>query len=237
MMKSKITPITMRAAAAPIMKVSLTARARRKRAEDARIAALRSVGDIEPLHVADVVVGGHAFPVLAFVVHGPDGVVVVDTGMIESTPEIDAAWQPTVYAWPDVGDVVAVVNTHLHFDHCGGNRRFRGKPIYVQRDEYEGAHGEDYVEEWARFEGARYELLDGDAEVLPGISVLATPGHSPGHQSVVVETDEGPVVLAGDVTYAMRQLIKEPTPPILRIHELRPRRVYLSHNLRPWDPK
>lgn len=187
--------------------------------------------------MADVVTGGLTFPVLAFAVDGPGGIVVVDTGMIESTPELDAAWQPTMHDWPELGDVVAVINTHLHFDHCGGNRRFAGVPIYVQRDEYEGARGEDYVEEWVRFDGARYELLEGDAEVLPGISVLSTPGHSPGHQSVVVETDEGPVVLAGDVTYAMRELIKEPTPQILRIHELRPRRVYISHNARPWDPE
>lgn len=198
---------------------------------------MRRLDDIRPLHVADVVVGGGVFPVLAFAVGGPDGVVLVDTGMIDSTPELDAALQPAVHEWPDVGDVVAVINTHLDFDHCGGNRRFPGVPIYVQREEYEGARGEYYVEEWVRFEGARYELLDGDAEVLPGISVLATPGHSPGHQSVVVETDEGPVVLAGDVTYAMRELIGQPSPQILRIHALRPRRVYLSHNLRPWDPE
>lgn len=197
---------------------------------------MRRVEDIRPLHVADVLVERDAFPVLAFAVAGPEGVVLVDTGMIDSTPEIDAAWRPTVHEWPELDDVVAVINTHLHFDHCGGNRRFAGMPIYVQRDEYEAAHGEDYEEAWVRFEGAQYELLEGDAEVLPGISVVATPGHSPGHQSVVVDSDEGPVVLAGDVTYAMRELIKEPTPAILRIHELRPRRVYLSHNVRPWDP-
>ena len=198
---------------------------------------MRTVDDVEPIHVADVMVDGASFPVLAFAIAGPDGVVVVDTGMVETTAEVDAAWQPTLHEWPDLAEVVAIVNTHLHFDHCGGNGRFGDVPIYVQRAELEGARGEDYVEEWVHVDGARYELLDGDAEVVPGISALSTPGHSPGHQSVVVETDEGPVVLAGDVTYAMRELIREPTPQILRIHELRPRRVYLSHNLRPWDPR
>ena len=61
--------------------------------------------------------------------------------------------------------------------------------------------------EWARFPGATYVELDGDADLFPGISVLATPGHTVGHQAVVVETDDGRVVLGGDVTYSMRELI------------------------------
>jgi len=87
-----------------------------------------------------------------------------------------------------------------------------------------------------RFPGATYELLDGDAELFPGVSVLFTPGHSPGHQAVVVEADDGLTVLAGDVTYSMRELIAGGDPSIDRIHALRARRVYLAHHLRPWEP-
>ena len=63
-----------------------------------------------------------------------------------------------------------------------------------------------------RFDGASYVELDGDAELFDGVSVLFTPGHSVGHQSVLVETDDGLVVLGGDVTYSMRELIDGATP-------------------------
>jgi glyoxylase-like metal-dependent hydrolase (beta-lactamase superfamily II) len=53
---------------------------------------------------------------------------------------------------------------------------------------------------------ARFELLDGDAEVLPGLSVIATPGHTVGHQSVVVQTVDGvPDLLIGDAAYTPRE--------------------------------
>jgi N-acyl homoserine lactone hydrolase len=61
---------------------------------------------------------------------------------------------------------VLVINTHLHFDHCGGNRLFPGVPIYVQRSEREAARRPDYtIPEWVEFEGATYEELDGPAEI------------------------------------------------------------------------
>jgi N-acyl homoserine lactone hydrolase len=132
--------------------------------------------------------------------------------------------------------VSAVINTHLHFDHCGGNRRFAGTATYVQRLELEAAVEPDYLVEWARFEGESYVEVDGDAELFPGVSVLFTPGHTPGHQAVLVETGDGLVVLGGDVTYSMRELIEGATPSILRIHDLSPKRVYLAHHVRPWEP-
>jgi glyoxylase-like metal-dependent hydrolase (beta-lactamase superfamily II) len=72
----------------------------------------------------------------------------------------------------------------------------------VQRAELAAVSEPDYLVEWVRFEGADYRELDGDAELFKGISVLSTPGHSPGNPCVVVETAEGPVVLGGDVTYS-----------------------------------
>ena len=98
---------------------------------------------------------------------------IVVSGMVESTPELDREWGPVLHPWPDLGNVVAVVNTHLHFDHCGGNRRFAGTPTYVQRTELAAAVAPDYLEEWVRFPGASYVELDGDADHLgePGREV------------------------------------------------------------------
>jgi N-acyl homoserine lactone hydrolase len=197
---------------------------------------VRGLDDVRILHLADIFFLGQWLPVNAWAVSGPGGLVIVDTAVTERRPELEAEWPLRLYPWPDLGDAVAVVNTHLHFDHCGGNRRFAGVPIFVQRAEYDAVAEPDYVVDWVRFPGARYELIDGDAEVLPGLSVLSTPGHSPGHQAVVVATNAGPVVLAGDVTYRMDELELGQAANIDRIRALRPRRVYLSHAAEPWEP-
>src|SRR5205807_2574282 len=134
------------------------------------------------------------------------GVVLVDTGIGEGNAWIDEHYRPRRR---DVREalrasglapesVATIVNTHLHFDHCGQNRAFAGVPIVVQRAERELARreGQPFVE-WLEFPGARYELVEGDREVAPGVSVLATPGHTAGHQSVVVRTDDGLMLIVG----------------------------------------
>ena len=98
-------------------------------------------------------------------------------------------------------DVACVINTHLHFDHCGGNRLFPGVPIHVQARELADARSlDDYtIREWVDFDGATYVEHEGEVELLPGIRLLPAPGHTDGHQVVVVETDAGTNVLGGDV--------------------------------------
>jgi N-acyl homoserine lactone hydrolase len=192
--------------------------------------------EVLPLHFCDVTVEGELWPVYGWSIRHAGGTILVDTGMVDSTPELDREWAPVLRPWPDVGEVVAVINTHLHFDHCGGNRRLAGTPTYVQRMELAAAVAPDYLEEWVRFPGATYVELDGDTEVFDGVSVLSTPGHSPGHQAVLVESDDGIVVLGGDVTHSMRELIDGATPSIRRIHDLKPTRVYLAHDEKPWVP-
>jgi N-acyl homoserine lactone hydrolase len=191
---------------------------------------------VRPVHFCDVTVDGALWPVFGWTVETAAGTLLVDTGMIDSTPELDAEWGPVLREWPDLGDVAAIVNTHLHFDHCGGNRRFAGTPTYVQRAELAAAVEPDYLVDWVRFEGASYVELDGDGALVEDVSVLFTPGHSAGHQSVVVETTAGPVVLGGDVTYSMDELVAGGSPPLDRIHALRPHLVYLAHHERPWRP-
>jgi N-acyl homoserine lactone hydrolase len=129
------------------------------------------------------------FPVYVHAIDHPAGVVLVDTGMIDSTPELDEAWEPVPHPENVPRDVVCVINTHLHFDHCGGNRLFPGVPIHVQARELADARAqEDYtIHAWVAFDGAAYLEHDGEDEVLPGVRLLPTPGHTRGHQCVLVE--------------------------------------------------
>jgi N-acyl homoserine lactone hydrolase len=170
------------------------------------------------------------------VIEHPEGRVLVDTGLIDSTTELDEEWSPQFDPDAIPRDVVLVINTHLHFDHCGGNRLFAGTPIYVQRLERQVAREEDYtIPEWAEFEGATYVELEGEQEILPGIRVVPTPGHTPGHQSVLVETEDGLVVVGGDVAYTWDEFDAPENAAAALLTSLAPRRIWLAHEHEPRD--
>jgi len=157
-------------------------------------------------------------PVHGFLIKHPDGAGLVDTGY--GTPlELIKDYRPVNASAADAlrkhdvepSDVRWVINSHLHFDHCGQNAVFPHAPLYVQRAEYEGRHR--YAETpkaWLDYAGARYELLDGEREIVPGVRVLTTPGHTQGHQSVEVDTTEGPALLTGDACWTLRMFAGEP---------------------------
>ena len=194
--------------------------------------------DIRPLLAADVVSDGARVPVFVHTIEHPDGLVLVDTGMLDTHPNV-ADWQARPHPLPAelVRRVAVVVNTHLHFDHCGGNRLFPGVPIHVQRRELADARTEDdyTVREWVDFPGATYVEHDGEAEILPGVRLLPAPGHTAGHQIVVVETDEGPVVLGGDVGYSFEEIGRGDTPGRQLVLELAAP-TYLAHVEEPRVP-
>jgi N-acyl homoserine lactone hydrolase len=155
---------------------------------------------------AELLVEGERWPVFIWTIDHPAGLVLVDTGMIDVRPEVEDM-SPTPHPENIPRDVVCVINTHLHFDHCGGNRLFPGVPIHVQARELADARSLVYtIPEWVDFDGATYVEHEGEAEPLPGIRLLPAPGHSDGHQVVVVDTGDGPVVLGGDVAISFREL-------------------------------
>jgi len=194
------------------------------------------LGDVRPIRYGDVLVEGERWPGFVHAVEHPQGLVLVDTGLIDSTPELDEEWSPRFDPEAIPRDVLCVINTHLHFDHCGGNRLFAGTPIYVQRREREEARTEDYtIPEWVEFDGATYVELEGEHEVLPGLRVVPTPGHTPGHQSVLVETDEGLVVVAGDVAYTWSEFDAPANDAAAMLTRLAPKRILLAHESAPRD--
>jgi N-acyl homoserine lactone hydrolase len=98
------------------------------------------------------------------------------------------------------GDLRYVINTHLHFDHCGGNASLLDATFLVQRAEYEAA--QEFPEEYNPRDyapaGVTYEFLEGPHTVCPGLELIPTPGHTLGHQSVLVRFDGRTVILAVD---------------------------------------
>lgn len=200
--------------------------------------------------------------VSAYVIRHPRGVLLWDTG-IGSDPEVDELLAPV--RWPvesqlraaglAPSEVAVIGNCHLHFDHAGGNARFPAVPILAQRAEHAAAASvQDYtLPGIADFPGARYELLDGEAPVWDGVRVVPTPGHTDGHQSLVVDTRQGRVILAGQgvntaTDYARAVLARELVVAGHAASEASsypdwldafaafdPWRVYFAHDLAHWE--
>ncbi|HEV3293309.1 MAG TPA: MBL fold metallo-hydrolase, partial [Streptosporangiaceae bacterium] len=140
--------------------------------------------EIKRLHLASLQgPDGGTWPVHGFVVTHPGGAVLVDTGVGGPQDVLDD-WRVVNRSVADAlaeldmspADIGLVINTHLHFDHCGQNAVFKHAPFYVQRAELSRMQRESSeLYEWFGFMDARFELLDGDTEVLPGLEVIATP--------------------------------------------------------------
>lgn len=199
--------------------------------------------------------------VYGYVARTPAGVLLLDTGLGRNA-EVDAWYRPARVGVVDalhrvglaIDDVAVVVNCHLHFDHIGGNPLFPDVPIHCQRRELDVARTTEYtLSELVDFTGVTYELLDGEAEIAPGVHVIPTPGHVDGHQSVVLECDDGSLVLAGqshdtasqwsaDALAARADALGHeaplPTasPWMRRLLEFDPRRVVFAHDAAVWVP-
>ncbi|HUY61756.1 MAG TPA: N-acyl homoserine lactonase family protein [Candidatus Dormibacteraeota bacterium] len=200
---------------------------------------------------------GQALPVHGFVIRHPLGAILVDTGVGDpAAREFVREWRPVARRVADAlaplglapVDVRWVINTHLHWDHCGQNAVFAHAPFVVQRREYETAATRDgVIMEWFEVSGARFELVDGVAEVVAGVRVVPTPGHTIGHQAVVVATDVGDLVLAGDAADSIRAYrdadpsdgaepedLDQWRASIAALQALRPARVRVCHDPAEW---
>jgi len=198
---------------------------------------------ITPVLVAELLAEGERMPVYVHVIDHPDARVLVDTGMTDLHPAV-ADMDPRLVPLSEQGDldlagVDVVINTHLHFDHCGGNHLFAGRPIYVQRTELDYARSQDdyTIREWVEAPGVRYVPVDGELEVLPGLRLVPAPGHTRGSQVVVVETAGRPVVIGGDMAVFSGELDDPRTEGQRLVRALNPELVWLSHEREPWRPQ
>jgi N-acyl homoserine lactone hydrolase len=169
--------------------------------------------DIRRIHYGYVVVpdgypdAGQPLVVTGFVVPHADGLVLFDTGMAPITDEVRERYHPrrrTARAaleasGVDAAEITAIVNCHQHLDHSGGNWEFPGVPVYVQKTELENARGPDftYPQYTCDYADAQLEVIDGEHQMRRGLLIAPTPGHTTGHQSLFVDTDDGVVMLAG----------------------------------------
>jgi N-acyl homoserine lactone hydrolase len=201
---------------------------------------------------------------LGYAIVRADGVLLFDTGIGEGDAEADARYRPVRQPLPDALRSAGVVldavrwlaNCHLHFDHCGGNPALAGRPIFVQAVELRTARTTtDYtLPQLIDFTGAVYREIDGEAEVLSGVLLIPTPGHTAGHQAIAVRSSDGTVVLAGQARdtafqYGSDQMawralhengISDSNlsylPWIERLQQLDPKRVLFAHDRAVWEP-
>jgi N-acyl homoserine lactone hydrolase len=196
-------------------------------------------------------------PTLGYVIDHPTaGLILFDTGMGEH-PEVDAWYHPTRIplaaalrtAGAHLDDIRMVTNCHLHFDHCGGNPQLAGRPVFAQQSELDLARAPEShtFPELVDHPGARIEPLSGEAEIAPHVHIFPTPGHTAGHQSLVIRQPTGTVlVVAGQshenatsfTTDALAHHTGVGTPPawIERLLAMDPARVVFAHDNAVWTP-
>jgi N-acyl homoserine lactone hydrolase len=174
-------------------------------------------------------------PVTVALIEGPEK-ILVDTSFLS----VERTWQirrrkiarsPTqelvealasAAARPE--EIAAVILTHLHYDHAGNTQLFPKARFFVQREELRYALAPTSFDATAYFApslgitpdylGTQFELLDGDTEIAEGVRVIATPGHTPGHQSVLVDTSAGRYCIAGDAVMWYENLERNIPPGI-----------------------
>ena len=143
--------------------------------------------------------------------------VLVDTGFpAGQEPEEDFVVNRLASVGVAPGDIRYVVATHFDMDHAGAHDQFPDAEFVVQRAHYEAAKQhprfDSAREHWDRPE-LRYRQVDGDTELLPGIELIESGGHVPGHQAVLVRLpNTGPVLLAIDAIPRAVQLDPDTRP-------------------------
>lgn len=159
-------------------------------------------------------------PVFAFLLEDGQHKYLVDTGMgsTEQSKKYhhDGLQEPGTAIHEqvaklgiDLSEIEAVIFTHLHWDHCYNMKAFSQAEYYVSKREYEFAH-DPIPPYWGSyehpkagltppFEGVNFTLVEGEKEIFDGITMVPTPGHSPGSISVAVNTVRGIYYIIGDL--------------------------------------
>lgn len=180
-------------------------------------------------------------PVPCFLVDHPRGKVLFDSGMhvqTQTDPEGRLGWLAKVFDVEfhpgeevaqrlaridvDAARVDYLINSHLHFDHTGGNHAVPNAKLIIQRAEWQAGRDEDLVRTNG-YNPADYDLghdvhqVDGEHDVFGDGTVVCIPtyGHTPGHQSVHIRLGRREIVLTGDACYLRRTLEQLHLPSVV----------------------
>lgn len=188
-------------------------------------------------------------PVYGYAIDHPDGLILFDTGVGADSDIIDELYRPQVTDLDralvgvglDPAAVTTVVNSHLHFDHCGQNPRFHGTDVgfVVGRAEFDAvADDPTYtITQWALPPDRQRVPVEQDTEIADGVTVLTAPGHTAGHLALLVEADAGRVVLGGQCVWHTSEFDEGfATPSNVRDDELRSAAVDTIGRLKALEP-
>jgi 4-pyridoxolactonase len=209
------------------------------------------------------------FPVYSVLVDHTDGLFLFDSGYDKGTVEeflpfelpeqTDEQTLPAQLEACGVGtsDVDAVINSHLHFDHCGGQRHLPDAMTWVGKEELRHALVPEsfaslgYSDKVFHRPDSTYRWLDGDeVDFADGIRLLYTPGHTVGHYSMVIEMEgRSPMLFCADVTYTRETWDKElisgfhydPTANFASLRKLKhlaqrvDAEVFFTHDMEAWN--
>jgi len=170
-------------------------------------------------------------PIPGYLIQTSDGKnILVDTGPPQdgtyvALDNMSAQIEDVVEILKTLGlspnDIDLLICTHFDSDHSGNHDRFPWSELIVQRTHYEAARALEN-ERWSSTRShwdhpnLRYRLVDGDTELVPGVELVETSGHVPGHQAVLVRLPEsGPILLAIDAA-----AFEEDFDPEKRIEDL-----------------
>lgn len=169
------------------------------------------------------------FPCYSVLVDHPEGKFLFDTGFdkahVEAALPFEKPMQTDEQTIPgalqkismDPSDITHVVNSHYHFDHCGGNKHLTKATTLCHKVELESARTPESFEGLGYSDKAfdvaddiytpRYELLEGDVEIAKGVHLIETPGHTKGHYSMLVELNgRRPMLFTADACYTHQSM-------------------------------
>ncbi|MCG8590217.1 MAG: N-acyl homoserine lactonase family protein, partial [Proteobacteria bacterium] len=197
--------------------------------------------------------------IFGFLIRDGEDRVLVDTGVGADNPLIEKLYRPRrvelahalARAGASLEQVTAIVNSHLHFDHCGNNSLFPGIPIFVQEAELEAARQPHYtVAEWVDFPDANYRPVRGRHAISTHLELLPTPGHTPGHQSLLVHSAGDPDIVVAQAAHTGAEFDRFLTDgfeapeghwsgesyvrSLATLRDCQPRRAFFSHDPLVW---
>jgi glyoxylase-like metal-dependent hydrolase (beta-lactamase superfamily II) len=166
-------------------------------------------------------------PCYSYLLTRPEACLLIDTGP-DREQSARAGFAIVGHALPALqralgrrgraaGETEAIIHTHLHYDHMQNDGFFPHAEIVVQCRELQWARSEDAdrfyvgIDAFANDYVARLHVVEGESDIRDGLTVIPSGGHTPGHQSVIVQTAEGPVCICGDVI-PMQANIAIPAP-------------------------